>query len=66
MVRFLLAAFAAFLTFFRAAIRCFSLGISLSLMAFEVLDGAFMCFGLLQRPEGAKVAALACLWIFLA
>ena len=73
MVRCFLAAMAAFRTFFRAALRCFSLGISFplfimtfELMAFEILDRSFMCLGLLQRLERAQVAAFARLYILLA
>jgi hypothetical protein len=66
-VRFFLAAIAALRMFFRAALRCFSLGIvPLLLMAFKVLHRALMRLGLLKRSKRSQVAAFAGLRIFLA
>jgi hypothetical protein len=49
-VRFFFAALTALRMFFRAALRCFSLGMVLSfLVAFKVLHRALMGFGLFHR-----------------
>jgi hypothetical protein len=48
MVRFLLAAAAAFLMFLRAAARCLALAMDFSSM-FEILHSSLVCFGFGHR-----------------
>jgi hypothetical protein len=65
-VRFRLAALAAFLIFRRAAAFCLLLAIASSSVMLEILNGAFVSQSLVFRREGAQVAAFACLGILFA